>query len=455
MSSQKKSLGYVSLALLNISAIISLRHLPAMAQYGVNSLFFYFVGAATFLIPIALVCAELASTWPERGGLYNWVLQSFGSRMAFLVVWWSWMAAIATILVNLTFLSVTLAYTLNPHYVHNHFFVLLISLVALWGLTLLNIFGMHLSSIISSLGVIAGTIIPTILITLLAFIWAGAGHASFASVNSLDVTSLFKNINSLFFYSSVVLGYAGIELAAFHATDARDPQRDYSKAILLSVIMIISLYVLGTLSIALVLPPDSIDLIGGLVQFFHIFFAKFGLDYLASFVSLTLAIGTLGGINTWLISPAKGIFAAIEHFEFPTWLTYKNKNDVPVPLLLIQALICSLLLIIFTGTHSIERCFWMLTALTTQFSLLLYFFMTLSLIRLRFLQPETQRPFKIPDFWLPLVTITSLLSSIGVIIISFIPVEAIVGIDLLVYELFFILGLVALSIPPFFFSRIQ
>ena len=64
---EKKSLGYVSLALLNISAIISLRHLPGVAQYGASSLIFYALAALTFLIPVALICAELATTWPERG----------------------------------------------------------------------------------------------------------------------------------------------------------------------------------------------------------------------------------------------------------------------------------------------------------------------------------------------------------------------------------------------------
>jgi hypothetical protein len=84
------------------------------------------------LFPIALICAELASAWPDRGGLYNWILESLGPRMAFLVVWWSWMAAIVTILVNLTFLTLTLGYTIAPAYAHQQAFVLSVSFLVLF-----------------------------------------------------------------------------------------------------------------------------------------------------------------------------------------------------------------------------------------------------------------------------------------------------------------------------------
>jgi amino acid transporter len=454
MSPQKKSLGYVSLALLNISAIISLRHLPVMAQYGVGSLFFYCIAALIFLIPIALICAELATTWPDRGGLYNWIYQGFGPRIAFLVVWWSWMAAIVTILLNLIFLSVTLAYTIAPASLDNKAMINAISLIILYGLTLINIYGMRFSSLISLIGVIAGTIIPVLLITILAAIWFFSGYGEIHAVTKLDLSFVFNSFSSLFFFAAVVLGFSGIELAAFHVADAKDPQRDYSKAIFLSVVLIILLYMISTLAIALVLPLKEIDLIAGLVQFFNKFFEKFGLQYISKLVSFTVVIGTIGGINTWLISPSKGIFPAVEHFNFPSWLSYKNKYDVPVSLLVIQAIICTIILLLLSNSQTIQQSFWMFTASTTQFVILIYLFMIAAVVRLRFLQPNTIRPFRIPDKWFSLTTRTAFFSCILVLFVSFIPAEKIQG-SLFAYELFFTLGLILMSLPPFFFKKKQ
>ena len=246
MSVQSRSLGYVSLAFLNISAIISLRHLPALATFGLWSILFYVLGAIVFLIPVALICAELATTWPQRGGLYNWVYLSMGPLPAFFAVWWSWMAAIVTILLNLTFLSVTLSYAF-PLYAQKHLlFYLCTTLSGLWGLTFINIFGIHFSALLSSASLILGTLLPVCGIILLACVGLFTGQSDFSKLNLIDYQNQFYSIETFFFFSNVVVGYAGIELAAFHASDARNPQKDYSRAIFLSVIAIISLYVIGT-----------------------------------------------------------------------------------------------------------------------------------------------------------------------------------------------------------------
>ncbi len=453
MSVQSRSLGYVSLAFLNISAIISLRHLPALATFGLWSILFYVLGAIVFLIPVALICAELATTWPQRGGLYNWVYLSMGPLPAFFAVWWSWMAAIVTILLNLTFLSVTLSYAF-PLYAQKHLlFYLCTTLSGLWGLTFINIFGIHFSALLSSASLILGTLLPVCGIILLACVGLFTGQSDFSKLNLIDYQNQFYSIETFFFFSNVVVGYAGIELAAFHASDARNPQKDYSRAIFLSVIAIISLYVIGTLGLVLVLPKGDIDRIGGLVQFFHTFFQDWQLNRLSQGISLILAIGSLGATNTWLISPAKGIFAAMEHYAFPRWMTYKNQYDVPVPLLIVQSVVCTAILIFMVFFHSIDRCFWLLTALTTQFSLFVYMMMIISIVILRKKEPAVYRPFKIPDSFLSFLSVSTFLVCTGVFFSTLIPLESMLLGDFLKYEAIFVIGWIVMSLPPFLFRK--
>ena len=54
-----------AMAILIITSILSLRGLPSEAKYGVQSIFFYLFAAVVFLLPFALVCAELASTYTK------------------------------------------------------------------------------------------------------------------------------------------------------------------------------------------------------------------------------------------------------------------------------------------------------------------------------------------------------------------------------------------------------
>ena len=54
-------LSVTTLAIMNITAVVSLRGLPAEAVYGPSSAFYYLFAAIVFLIPTALVAAELAA----------------------------------------------------------------------------------------------------------------------------------------------------------------------------------------------------------------------------------------------------------------------------------------------------------------------------------------------------------------------------------------------------------
>ena len=51
-------LGVFTLAIMNVTAVVSLRGLPAEAEYGVSSAFYYLFAALVFLIPTALVAAD-------------------------------------------------------------------------------------------------------------------------------------------------------------------------------------------------------------------------------------------------------------------------------------------------------------------------------------------------------------------------------------------------------------
>ncbi len=49
---QAAKMGVFTLVIMNIVAVVSLRGLPAEAEYGVSSAFYYILAALVFLIPV-------------------------------------------------------------------------------------------------------------------------------------------------------------------------------------------------------------------------------------------------------------------------------------------------------------------------------------------------------------------------------------------------------------------
>ena len=91
MTTKLRVLGRFSLIMISISAILNLRGLPTMATLGYHALIFYAIAALCFLLPSALVCAELATMLPENGGVYTWVKTAFGPSTGFIAIWMEWL----------------------------------------------------------------------------------------------------------------------------------------------------------------------------------------------------------------------------------------------------------------------------------------------------------------------------------------------------------------------------
>ena len=225
--------------MINVAAICSVKNWPLTAVYGFSSLFYFIISILFFFIPVSLVSAELATGWPERGGIYVWVKEAFGHRFGFLAGWLLWIENVVWYPTILSFIAGTVAYSFNPELANSTPYMFCVIFGAFWGATLLNLLGMKMSGWISSLGVILGTVIPGLIIITLGAYWIFSGKPSYITF-SWD--SFFPNLTSphqLSLLSGVLLGFAGMEMSAVHAKDVQHPQKNYPRAILLSAIIIV------------------------------------------------------------------------------------------------------------------------------------------------------------------------------------------------------------------------
>ena len=109
-----------------------------------------------------------------------------------------------------------------------------------------------------------------------------------------------------------------------------------------------------------------------------------------------VALGTLALISTWLLGPSKGMYATETTGELPPGLHKVNRRHVPVALLLFQGAPTTVFALAFLFIPSINTSYWMLTALTTQILVMMYAMIFAAAIRLRYTQPDVERPYKIP-----------------------------------------------------------
>ena len=387
---KRKNLSVLGLIAINVVAVDSLRTLPFGAEYGFTLIFFYLLAGITFFIPSALVSAELATGWPNRGGIYVWVREAFGLRAALVTIWLQWIYNIVWYPTILSFIAATITFLFDPSLAENKTFMLIGTLSVFWLMTLINFMGMRTSAWLSTVGAIIGTLLPMTLIMILGLYWIAHGNFIYIDVswNSFFPTS--SGNDNLGFFIAILFGLLGLEMSAAHADEVRKPKRDYPLALLISTFLILFSLIGASLSIAIILPKDQISIVSGLISAFANFFAALGLSWVMPIIVLMIVIGAFAGVSSWIIGPTKGLLVASEDGSMPTFLRHTNKHNVPTTILLLQAMIFSVLCSVFIIMPTVSSSFWLLSAMTAQLALLSYAIMFAAAIRLRYQPPPSE-----------------------------------------------------------------
>jgi putative glutamate/gamma-aminobutyrate antiporter len=418
-----KKIPLFSLVLLIVAAIDSIRNLPASALFGSALIFFFIFSAIVFLIPTSLVAAELSATFPEKGGIYHWVKTAFGEKWAMVAIWLQWINTMVWYPTILSFIAGTAAYLINPDLAQNKWYLIICILIVFWGITLVNLRGIHLSAKINNFCALIGTIFPMLFLIILGGVWIFSGHQLQISLQPDQLFPSLGQTTNWVTLIAIMASFLGIELSGVHVNDIHEPQRNFPKAVLYSSLFILVSMILGSLSIAFVLPENEINLVAGVIQVFSNMFAAFGMKALTPVLAILIVVGSIGGITNWLISPAKGLMHAAEYGYLPRVFIRKNKHGVAQNILICQAVLVSLLCLIFLLVPSVNAFYWFLTALSTELYMVMYILMFFSACCLHHKYVNRPKVFKIPGGTLGM-WITCLLGLFGclcTIIVSFFP----------------------------------
>src|SRR5262249_32115443 len=196
------------------ASVASLRPSPPMAVYGLACVFLCLVPAIVFLLPTALVSAELASGWD--GGVYNWVARGISKPAGFLAVWCQFAMTIFYYPSLLGYVASTLAYVFNPNLASNGLWTALVIMVCYWA-------GAYVSSQctksvggLASAGLVIGTLIPGVLLLTMGAVFLGQGNPSAAPMDASHLLPQWAGLASLVLIVNNFLSYSGMEMNAVH-----------------------------------------------------------------------------------------------------------------------------------------------------------------------------------------------------------------------------------------------
>ncbi len=390
----------LAFAVMNVTTIISLRGLPSMAEYGLTSIFYYVFAAVVFLIPTALVSAELASAFPEQGGVFRWVGEAFGPRLGFAAIYYQWQAIVIWFPTVLIFAAAALAYVWWPlsfdqALAGNKIYTIVVLLAVYWAVTLFTFRGIKASSQLSFVGGLFGTIIPgSVLIVL------GIAYLFLVKPIALNLHGSllpdFGHVQNLVLGIGVFLYFAGMEMQAVHVQNLKNPARDYPLSVLIATVIVVVLFILGTLAVSLVIAPKDIELNQSLLAAYRDLWAAVGAPWLGNVMAGLMVIGVLGQVSVIVAGPSMGILAVGKAGYLPHWLQRTNANGIPVNILVIQGIIVTVLCAAFTVLPSVQSAYQILSQMATVIYLLMYLIMYAAAIQLRYTQPNKIRSFKIP-----------------------------------------------------------
>jgi glutamate:GABA antiporter len=395
LTGPKATLSWVAMAVLTLGSVGDLGAAPATAVLGLASVLLYVVPAIVFLLPASLVSAELASGW--KGGVYNWVSEGISPRMGFVAIWCQFAQTTFYYPALLAYIASTLAYVFAPGLAHSGLYTTLVIIVLFWSAVLVSARGVLATGRLASYGIFIGTLIPGILLVVLAAIYLLQGNASAGPLNAHHVLPPWTGLTSIVLIVNSFFTYAGVEVNAVHVDELRDAPREFPKATLLAVILILLVFIFPTLAISVAVPAAHISFTAGVMQAFKSLLNHFGLSLLTPIIAVGLVVASVSGLLDWLTGPSTGLLdIARERGYLPPYFQELNSNGVQLHILVAQGIIITLIGLLYALVPAVSRAYWVFAALATEVYLIMYVLMFAAAINLRRRQPEHQRGYRAP-----------------------------------------------------------
>jgi amino acid transporter len=349
------------------------------ANNDVSVLLFWVVGGVVSLIG-ALCYAELATAYPHVGGVYYYLKRAFGREIAFLFAW-ARMSVIQT--GSIALLAFVFGDYASQIWRLGTFSSSVYAAIAIALLSALNIVGLQQGKWTQNL-LTAAKVLGLLLVIIIGLT---------AIPNSVAPAPVEPSSPGTWGLAMVfvLLSYGGWNEAAYISAEIQNSQRNILRALVWSIGIITTIYLLINLAylrgLGLTNMANSEAVAADLMR---LLWGASG----AFFISLLIAISTLGALNATIFTGARPIFAMGQDFSlFGFTGRWQQKPSTPTHALILQAAIALALVCLGTITR---KGFETMVDYTAPVFWFFFLLSGISLFVLRNRESHIPRPFSVP-----------------------------------------------------------
>lgn len=449
----KGKIALLPLIAMIIVSIDNIRNLPTIAIYGEQIIQLYTIVGLCFFVPCGFVTMTFAMTFfKNEGGIYHWVSQAFGKKMGFMAIWLQWIENVVWFPSIVAFIAAAITHIFSISFDKYTLTALIITIF--WVSTWINLKGIELTAKISLYCTILGLIVPLSFLLLFVYYWEIYG---FSYENQEVFAHMFKwhDLSSLDY--SVVgimcLSLAGLEITAVHVPNIENPQKKYTTAIIISMTIIILSLIVGSFSILALTPVEKIDFIDSIFLIFSDSLNKFGFSAFEPVFAFLILLGSFGGLINWIIAPIRGLMVSVQDDFLPKIFYEENEHNMPSYMLYIQAIIVTLLSLIFLIFDTTNKSYLILIIITAGIYLLMYIIFFLAFLKLSFEKKIFQFKSMLLNKIILFSGIIGLIFSIFAECAILMPPKQVFDNDIVIYGLSVIIGLLMFISPAFYFIK--
>jgi amino acid transporter len=399
-----RKVGLRALTMISLGSIIGsgwlLGALTASEHAGAASSVSWLLGGLVLAL-LALVHAELGSTYPVSGGTARFPYMVFGGLGGFTGGWMAWLQAVTIAPIEV---EATLGY-LNSRFTHLNLIntgasnagtldAKGIGLGAVFMLvfTVINILGVRWLAETNAIATYWKVLIPTITIFALLF---SVFHSSNFTAGGGFMPYGFHGVFSALPYG-IIFALEGFEQAIQVGGEAENPQRTIPRAVIGAMIIGTAIYLLLEVAFVGALNPHDLihgwaDPITGVGAYgpYATLATQAGLGWLSTLLIIDSVVSPAGTGLIYLGTSSRISYGLGRNGYFPGVISKISKQGVPLVSILICFVVGMLTFLPFPSWAG-------LVALITSATVLMYAMAPLSLAGLRKADPDRPRAYKLP-----------------------------------------------------------
>ena len=377
-------------AILSVICVVFVAEAAApVAAIGNSQYFWWIFMIIAFLLPYGLVSAEMGTTYESDGGIYDWVKNAYGSKMGTRVAWYYWinfplwMASLAVMIPDLLNIIFGWEFGTIPS--------IIIELIFIWVIVAISFF-----PVCDSVWILNGAAAIKVFLAVLIGVLGVYMAVTRGVANEVTVGSLLPSFDpdSLSYISVIIFNMLGFEVICTFAGDMEDPKKQIPKAIVVGGVVIAAIYMFSAFGIGAAIPTSEVSTDSGLLDAIMLITGKETGIFIA-LIAFLFMLTLFGNMISWSLGVNNTACYAAENGDLPAVFGKRSgKNEMPTGAAIMNGVVASIVVIVAPFIPN-EDLFWSFFALNLVMFLLSYVPVFPAFYKMRKIDPDRERPFKV------------------------------------------------------------